>query len=266
MEKNDEVLKVEYENTKLEFEKLLIESFKESNIINSYNLLLRAYNELSNYIEQVKNSKKISFILNFNILDKINRLSQRNYININILLSKILYNILNASNFQLLSDDSKVLIFLSNIAMNLLESIASYELYQSLIKRVITFLNYLKNNSDRYLNNEQSNIINTIQKNLGEKVYSNEYNTFGKNYQNDILSFFAKESLNEKEKGIINLYNYFFRLKTLNEQFDLLCVYGYLIINAIMDKPNQSYVELYYKAADFIISFVYNFSYIIKID
>ena len=266
MEKNDEVLKVEYENTKLEFENQLIESFKESNIINSYNLLLRAYNELSNYIEQVKNSKKILFILNFNILDKINRLSQRNYININILLSKILYNILNASNFQLLSDDSKVLIFLSNIAMNLLESISSYELCQSLIKRVITFLNYLKNNSYRYLNNEQLNIINTIQKSLGEKVYSNEYNTFGKNYQNDILSFFAKESLNEKEKGIINLYNYFFRLKTLNEQFDLLCVYGYLIINAIMDKPNQSYVELYYKAADFIISFVYNFSYIIKID
>ena len=266
MEQNDEALKVEYENTKPEFEKIIIESFKETNIINSYNLLLKAYNELSNYIEQVKNSKKISFILNYNILDKINRLSQRNYININITLSKILYTILNATNFQILSDDSKTLIFLSNISMNLLELISSYELYQSLIKRVITFLNFLKNNSDKYLNNEQFNIINNIQKNLGEKLYSNEYNSFGNNYQKDIISFFNKESSNEKEKGIINLYNYFFRLKTLNEQFDLLCEYGYLILNAIMDKQNYSYIELYYKTADFIISFVYNFYYLIKID
>ena len=266
MEQNDEALKVEYENTKPEFEKIIVESFKETNIINSYNLLLKAYNELPNYIEKAKNSKKISFILNYNILDKINRLSQRNYININIILSKILYTILNATNFKILSDDSKTLIFLSNISMNLLELISSYELYQSLIKRVITFLNFLKNNSDKYLNNEQFNIINNIQKNLGEKLYSNEYNTFGNNYQKDIISFFNKESSNEKEKGIINLYNYFFRLKTLNEQFDLLCEYGYLILNAIMDKQNYSYIELYYKTADFIISFVYNFYYIIKLD
>ena len=266
MEQNDEALKVEYENTKPDFEKIIIESFKETNIINSYNLLLKAYNELPNYIEQAKNSKKISFILNYNILDKINRLSQRNYININITLSKILYTILNATNFQILSDDSKTLIFLSNISMNLLELISSYELYQSLIKRVITFLNFLKNNSDKYLNSEQFNIINNIQKNLGEKLYSNEYNSFGNNYQKDIISFFNKESSNEKEKGIINLYNYFFRLKTLNEQFDLLCEYGYLILNAIMDKQNYSYIELYYKTADFIISFVYNFYYLIKID
>jgi hypothetical protein len=102
----------------------------------------------------------------------------------------------------------------------------------------------LKNNSDKYLNNEQFNIINNIQKNLGEKLYSNEYNSFGNNYQKDIISFFNKESSNEKEKGIINLYNYFFRLKTLNEQFDLLCEYGYLILNAIMDKQNYSYIEL----------------------
>ena len=266
MEQNDEALKVEYENTKPEFEKIIVESFKETNIINSYNILLKAYNELPNYIEQAKNSKKISFILNYNILDKINRLSQRNYININIILSKILYTILNANNFQILSDDSKTLIFLSNISMNLLELISSYELYQSLIKRVITFLNFLKNNSDKYLNNEQFGIINNIQKNLGEKLYSKEYNTFGNNYQKDIISFFNKESSNEKEKGIINLYNYFFRLKTLNEQFDLLCEYGYLILNAIMDKQNYSYIELYYKTADFIISFVYNFYYIIKLD
>ena len=266
MIKNNVTLNINNENTKLEFEKYIIESFKESNIINSYNFLLKAYDELPNYIEQVRHSKKIAFILNSNILVKIDRLSQRNYININILISKILYMILDANNFKLLSDDSRTLIILCNISMNLLEMISSYELCESLIKRVITFLNFLKNNSTKYLNNEQLNIINNIQKNLGEKIYSKEYTSFGNNYQKDILSFFYKESSNEKEKGIINLFNYFFRLKKLNEQFDLLCEFGYLILNAIMNKANPSYIELYYKTADFIIYFVYNFYYTIKIN
>ena len=266
MIKNNETLNINNENTKSEFEKYIIESFKESNIINSYNFLLKAYDELPNYIEQVRHSKKIAFILNSNILVKIDRLSQRNYININILISKILYMILDANNFKLLSDDSRTLIILCNISMNLLEMISSYELCESLIKRVITFLNFLKNNSTKYLNNEQLNIINNIQKNLGEKIYSKEYTSFGNNYQKDILSFFYKESSNEKEKGIINLFNYFFRLKKLNEQFDLLCEFGYLILNAIMNKANPSYIELYYKTADFIIYFVYNFYYTIKIN
>ena len=266
MIKNNVSLNINNENTKSEFEKYIIESFKESNIINSYNFLLKAYDELPNYIEQVRHSKKIAFILNSNILVKIDRLSQRNYININILISKILYMILDANNFKLLSDDSRTLIILCNISMNLLEMISSYELCESLIKRVITFLNFLKNNSTKYLNNEQLNIINNIQKNLGEKIYSKEYTSFGNNYQKDILSFFYKESSNEKEKGIINLFNYFFRLKKLNEQFDLLCEFGYLILNAIMNKANPSYIELYYKTADFIIYFVYNFYYTIKIN
>ena len=266
MIKNNVTLNINNENTKSEFEKYIIESFKESNIINSYKYLLKAYDELPNYIEQVRHSKKIAFILNSNILVKIDRLSQRNYININILISKILYMILDANNFKLLSDDSRTLIILCNISMNLLEMISSYELCESLIKRVITFLNFLKNNSTKYLNNEQLNIINNIQKNLGEKIYSKEYTSFGNNYQKDILSFFYKESSNEKEKGIINLFNYFFRLKKLNEQFDLLCEFGYLILNAIMNKANPSYIELYYKTADFIIYFVYNFYYTIKIN
>ena len=149
--------------------------------------------------------------------------------------------------------------------MNLLEMISSYELCESLIKRVITFLNFLKNNSDKYLNSEQLNIIKNIQKNLGEKIYSKEYTYFGNNYQKDILLYFYKESSNEKEKGIINLFNNFFKLKSLYEQFDLLCEFGYLILNAIMNKANPSYIEIYYKTADFLIYFVYNFYYVIKI-
>ena len=265
MIKNNEALNVINENAKSDFEKFIIESFKESNIINSYNFLFRAYDELLNYIEEIRHSRKIAFILNSNILVKIDRLSQRNFININILISKIIYTILDANNFKLLSDDSRALITLCNISMNLLEMISSYELCESLIKRVITFLNFLKNNSDKYLNSEQLNIIKNIQKNLGEKIYSKEYTYFGNNYQKDILFYFYKESSNEKEKGIINLFNNFFKLKSLYEQFDLLCEFGYLILNAIMNKANPSYIEIYYKTADFLIYFVYNFYYVIKI-
>ena len=266
MKNNDEVLKVEINKNKPEFELLIKNSVKESDVSNCYNQLLNAYNELPNYIEQIKNSKKITYILNFSILEKIDRLSQRNYININILLSKILYSILNASNFELLSNDSKILVYLSNLSINILELISSNELYQNLIKRITTFLNFLKNNSEKYLTDEQFDIIDNIQKNLSEKIYSKDYITFGNNYQKEIIMHFTNESLNEKEKGIINLNNYFFRLKSLNEQFDLLCVYGYLILNAVMNKQNPCYIELYYKTADFIISFVYNFYYIIKIE
>ena len=265
MIKNNEALNVINENAKSDFEKFIIESFKESNIINSYNFLFRAYDGLPNYIEEIRHSRKIAFILNSNILVKIDRLSQRNFININILISKIIYTILDANNFKLLSDDSRALITLCNISMNLLEMISSYELCESLIKRVITFLNFLKNNSDKYLNSEQLNIIKNIQKNLGEKIYSKEYTYFGNNYQKDILFYFYKESSNEKEKGIINLFNNFFKLKSLYEQFDLLCEFGYLILNAIMNKANPSYIEIYYKTADFLIYFVYNFYYVIKI-
>ena len=265
MIKNNEALNVNNEKSKSDFEKFIIESFKESNIINSYNFLFRAYDELLNYIEEIRHSRKIAFILNSNILVKIDRLSQRNFININILISKIIYTILDANNFKLLSDDSRALITLCNISMNLLEMISSYELCESLIKRVITFLNFLKNNSDKYLNSEQLNIIKNIQKNLGEKIYSKEYTYFGNNYQKDILLYFYKESSNEKEKGIINLFNNFFKLKSLYEQFDLLCEFGYLILNAIMNKANPSYIEIYYKTADFLIYFVYNFYYVIKI-
>ena len=266
MKSNDEELKVDLDNNKLEFEILIKSSVKESNISNCYNQLLKAYNELPNYIEKIKNSENKAFILNFSILEKIDRLIQRNYININILLSKILYTILNASNFEFLSDDSKTLIYLTNISINILELISAYELYHNFIKRISTFLNFLKNDADKYLNDEQLNIIENIHKNLGEKIYSNEYITFGNVYQKEIIIYFGKESLNEKDKGIINLNNYFFRLKSLNEQFDLLCIYGYLILNAIMNKQNPSYIELYYKTADFMLSFVYNFYYIIKLE
>ena len=86
MEKNEESIQVDELKVKTEFEKKLIEAFKESNVLNSYELLSQAYAELPKYIEQIKNKTFSSFILNSNIIDKINRITQRNFININILI------------------------------------------------------------------------------------------------------------------------------------------------------------------------------------
>ena len=266
MIKNDESLQVNELKTKPEFEQKIIESFKQSKVINSYESLTQAYQILPKYIEEIKNKNGSSFLLNSNIIDKINRLIKRNYININILISKIIYSILDASNFSILSNDSHNLINFTNICINILDIISLYEFSHNLIKRIITFLKYLENNSIKYLDAEQIEIIKNIQKSLTEKIISNYYISFKNNLQNDILSYFSKENLREKEKGLLNLCSYFFKFRTINEQFDLLCEYGHLIINSIINQPNPSYIELYYKTADFMISFIYNFYYIIKLE
>ena len=265
MEKSDETIQVDELKLKSEFEKKLIESFKQPKIMNSYESLTQAYIELPKYVEQIKN-KKISppFILNSNIIDKINRITKRNYININILISKIIYIILDASNFSILSNDCHILINFTNICIDILDLISLYELSHSLTKRIITFLKYLDNNSVKYLDSEQIEIIKKIQQTLTDKITSFDYLSFKNNYQNDIIAYFSMESVGDKEKGLFNLYSYFFKFGTLNEQFDLLCEYGHVILNSILNQPNPSYMELYYKTADFIISFIYNFFYVIR--
>ena len=265
MEKNDDILKVDELKMKSEFEMKIIESFKNTKVIKSYELLSQAFEKLPKYIEEIKNNKGSSFILNANIIDKINRLIKRNYININILISKIIYSILDASNFSLLSNDSYILINFSNLCINILDIISLYDLSHNLIKRIITFLKYLENNATKFLDLDQIEIIKNIQKSLTERITSNYYILFKNNLQYDILSYFSKENLREKEKGLFNLYSYFFKFGTINEQFDLLCEYGHLILNAIINRPNPSYIELYYKTADFMVSFIYNFYYIIKL-
>jgi hypothetical protein len=127
-------------------------------------------------------------------------------------------------------------------------------------------LKYLENNSKKYLDSEQMEIVKNIQKTLSEKITSYSNIAFKNNYQKDIISYFSNDSLREKQKGLLNLYSYFFKFNSINEQFDLFCEYGHLILNSIINQPNPSYIEVYYKAADFVISFIYNFFYIIKLE
>ena len=266
MEKKDEVLPVNEIKIKTDFEKKIIESFIETKVDNSYESLSQAYQELPKYIQRIKDKKNSSYILNPNIIDKINRIIKRNYININILISKIIFSILDASNLSFLSNNSNILINFTNLCINVSDLTSLYELNHNLTKRIITFLKYLENNSKKYLDSEQMEIVKNIQKTLSEKITSYSNIAFKNNYQSDILSYFSNDSLQEKQKGLLNLYSYFFKFNSINEQFDLFCEYGHLILNSIINQPNPSYIEVYYKAADFVISFIYNFFYIIKLE
>ena len=79
------------------FERAIIEAFKQFKVSDVYEKLSIAYSELPLYITEIKKEntqeKNKRFILNLNIIDKIGRIMERNYVNINILISKI-YDIL----------------------------------------------------------------------------------------------------------------------------------------------------------------------------
>ena len=119
---------------KSDFEKSIIEAFKQAKVSDIYDSLGMALSQLPMYINEIKNQnnkiKDQNFILNLNILDKLSRIIERNYININILISRIFISLLVDENFKLLSDDSFILINLSNQIMAILDDIKYTENYR----------------------------------------------------------------------------------------------------------------------------------------
>ena len=263
----EESIKVDTIKEKSIFERAIIESFKQNKVKDVCEKLTIAYEELPNYIDEIKKEKekKQNFILNLNIIDKISRIIERNYININILISKIFNIFLIKENIPLLSDNPAILINLSNQIITILETIKSCENYNELIKQSINYMKYLTNNSKKYLSDEQTEIINNLQKTLNEKSMSPAYINFQNNFEKEILSFCKGESAEEKAKGLEHLYTYFYKFNSLNEQFEILCQFGQDIIKGIISKPNPSLIDIYFKLSYFFISFLYNFVYKIKI-
>ena len=261
----EDSVKLEIGKEKSIFERAIIESFKQNKISDIYEKLLIAYEELPIYIEEIKKGneqeKKNNFILNYNILDKISRLIERNYININILISKIFIIILKEDNLPLLSDNSMILVNLSNKLIRILEILKSCDNYYDLAKSSINYMKYLSKNSEKFLSDEQPEIINNLQSSLKEKITSPIYVKFKNSFADDINLLIKGESAEEKEKCLDNLIYYFYKLNTLNEQFELLNNYGDQIIKGIIYKPNPSYIEIYSKFSEFFISFLYNFTY-----
>ena len=242
------------------FERAIIEAFKQFKVSDVYEKLSIAYSELPLYITEIKKEntqeKNKRFILNLNIIDKIGRIMERNYVNINILISKIYDILLEQENLNILSDNSNILIILSNQIMTILEIIKSCHNYQELTEKAINYMTYLTDNSDKFLSQEQSEIIINLQNQLSSKLKSEAFVNFQNNHLKDILTLCKSEYAEEKEKGIENLSTYFSKLNSLNEQFELLCLFGEDIIKAVISKPNPILIETYYKLCYFFLWFI----------
>ena len=263
------------DNVKLEiqeksvFERGIIEAFKQNKVSDVYEKLGIAYSELPLYINEIKKQNAqekniIHFILNSIIIDKLDRLLERNYININILISKIFDIFLDKENLNILSDNHVILINLSNQIVTILDIIKSCDNYYELTEKAINYLSYLIDNSEKFLSSEQTEIITNLQNQLNIKLKSNALTNFQNNLKN-ILTLCKGETAEEKEKGIEILNSYFSKLNSLNEQIELLCLCGEDIIKAIISKPNPILIDTYYKLCYFFISFLYNFFYKIKL-
>ena len=264
----DDSVKLEVTKEKSTFERAIIEAFKQKKVSDVCDKLSIAYEELPNYIEEIKvkgKEQNNNFILNSNIIDKISRIIERNFININILISKIFNILLTEENIPLLSDNPTILINLSNQIMLILEIIKSCDNYNELTQKSINYMKYLITNSEKYLSPEQTDIITNLQNVLNEKIVSPAYTNFKNNFEKEILALCKGETIEEKEKGLENLNSYFYKLNSLNEQFELLCQYGQDIIKGIISKPNPSLIDVYFKLSYFFISFLYNFIYKIKL-
>ena len=266
MEENNKIETKEKSN----FEKSIIEAFKQTKVSDIYETLGIALSELPLYVDEVKTkNNKINnpnFILNLNILDKLSRIIERKFININILISKIFITLLTEENFKLLSDNSSILINLSNQIISLLEEIKYTDNYYELIKKSINYMAYLSENSSKFLSKDQTKIIIILQNQLNSKLTSNAFTNIKNNYINNIIALCKGETAEEKLKGIELLNAHFYELNSLNEQFDILCLYGEDIIKAIMNKPNPTLIDIYYKLSYFFMSFLFNSKYKINLN
>ena len=145
--------------------------------------------------------------------------------------------------------------------MTILEIIKSCDNYYELTEKSINYMIYLTDNSDKFLSQEQTEIIVNLQNQLSSKMKSIAFAKFQNENLQDILRLCKSEDAEEKERGIEILNSYFSKLNSLNEQFDLLCLFGEDIIKAVISKPNPILIDTYYKLCYFFISFLYNLKY-----
>ena len=82
------------------FERAIIEAFKQTNSNECINKLLIAYDEIKFYVKDISQSNGKKYILNKNFLDKISRIIERKYFNVNILIAKIFNELLDTNNYE----------------------------------------------------------------------------------------------------------------------------------------------------------------------
>ena len=238
------------------FERAIIEAFKQKHSKAIYEKLMIALDEIKFMVNDIKTNQnaKIRVLLNKNTLDKLSRIIERKYFNVNILIAKIYENLLDPSNFPILSEDINMLIKFSNEVLNLLESIDSTIVSKSLEKKCSSFLNYLINLEG--LDSEQITTISEIINNFPTRNCSPVYKSFD-SISEKIIKLCRNPSVDDKTEGINSLMENFGNTASLEEQFDLLLEKVTPIIKAVIHQPNPEYKDVYFQLGNFICSMLY---------
>lgn len=242
------------------FERAIIEAFKQNNSIECMKKLSIAYDEVKFLVDDVKASQGKKFILNKNLLDKLSRLTERKFFNVNILIAKIYENLLETTNFGILSNDLNLLISFSNELLNILEIVKSTNVSRSLEKKCSCFLNYLLKNSDLKLEDEQRETIEELLNSFPTRNSSDSYKNFQTNKEG-IINLCKTNSIESKMEGILTLMEAFGNTYSLEEQFDLLLEYCPMIIKAVIHQPNPENKKVYFQLGNFIVSMLYSFKF-----
>ena len=268
---NDENVSLKVNQSNIEevekstFERAIIEAFKQENAYECIKKLSIAYDEIQFFVKDIKNSNGQNFILNKNLLDKLNRLVERKYFNVNILIGKIFNNLLDTSNFEYLSNNLNLLIEFSNQILNNLDVIKTTNVSLDLEKKCSTFLNYLLHNTKINLDEEQKEILNDLLNSFPSRYSSLSYTNFP-NEKDNIIQYCESDELNIKNQGILLLMDKFSNTFSLDEQFDLLLQYGNQIVKSIINKPKIDFKKAYFQLGNFITSLLYSVKFRIKIE
>ena len=247
------------------FERAIIEAFKQKNAYDCIKKLSIAYDEIKFFIKEIKASKGKKFILNKNVLDKLNRLIGRKYFNVNILIGKIYNELLEASNFEILSNDINLLLQLSNQVINNLDIIQSINISLDLEKKCATFLNYLIENTEQNLDDEQKESLQELFNSFPSRYSSESFNNF-KNIKEEIIQCCESDDFENKMKGIFLLMDNFGNTYSIEEQFDLLLLYGNEITKSILSDSDIKYRKVYFQLGNFMNSMLYNIKFKVIIE
>ena len=250
---------------KTNFEKIIIETFKQSNPIDCFINLNIALEEVNSYINEIKESKGTKTLINKNLLDKFNRIFERNFFYVNILIGKIFNAFLDSSNYNILSSDFVLLISFLNLVLNILEFIQGTNISIDLEIKCFSFLNFLTSNQNFILEEEQEESIKELISSFQIKKNSDSFQNFP--YRKKIIIRFCNEN-NEENKlnGILQLIEYFSQTYSLNEQYDMLINHCSDIFKSIINKPNVDYSKVYFELGNFFLNLFFNYNYILKFD
>ena len=250
---------------KTNFEKIIIETFKQSNPIDCFINLNIALEEVNSYINEIKESKGTKTLINKNLLDKFNRIFERNFFYVNILIGKIFNSFLDSSNYNILSSDFVLLISFLNLVLNILDFIQGTNISIDLETKCFSFLNFLTSNQNFILEEEQEESIKELISSFQIKKNSDSFQDFP--YRKKIIIRFCNEN-NEENKlnGILQLIEYFSQTYSLNEQYDMLINHCSDIFKSIINKPNVDYSKVYFELGNFFLNLFFNYKYILKFD